>query len=345
MENNQPAIDKPVADQQKSPSVSPNPEYAGFWKRSLAYSVDNLIIWLASLSLGFTIRINSSGGMVFLPALLISAAYFIFFWMRDGQTLGNRLLAIKVIREDGQKFDIATGIIRYIGYLISGIVLWMGFLWVIWDKKKQGWHDKMAKTIVVKTEGKSRVVLASFLVLLPLIFVTVFIVAFGALGIFIFNQAKKHPEAFKQAASQNEIFNKIIPTLSEGRVDLLADNTFTAVNANRSKKGLPILTLDGGLCAYAQKRLEELTTFGKFDDNKGFLEDTSDSKIWNTYFSGLKEVNNSIYDYLSSVTSASDIASYWATGPLTSAANNKDYTEGCVRGKDKFMVLISGASK
>lgn len=344
MENkSQSPIEK--SEDQNSSSTLSNSAYAGFWKRFLAYFVDNLIIWLVSLLLGFTIRINSSNGMILVPGLLISAAYFIFFWMRDGQTLGNRLLAIKVVREDGQKFDFATGIIRYISYLISGIVLWLGFLWIIWDKKKQGWHDKIAKTVVVKTEGKSHTVLASFLVILPLIFIIIFILAFGALGIFLFSQAKKHPEAFKQAISQNEAFNKILPTLSEEKIDRLADRTFVAVNDNRLKKGLPELTLSRDLCAYAQRRLEQLTAFGKFDDNKGLIEDASDSKIWNTYFSDLKEVNDSIYDPLSAVTSQSDIANYWATGLAASAANNKNYTQGCVRGKDKFMVLIAGESK
>lgn len=147
----------------KEEKLSERQSYAGFGIRFLAYAIDSLIIFAItivfslSLSSVFQSPLRSFG---FWPEILIGAAYYIVFWMRDGQTLGNRLLAIRVVREDNQKFDFATGIILYIGYVISSILLWLGFLWIIWDPKKQGLHDKIAKTVVVRTGEKSHIGIA-----------------------------------------------------------------------------------------------------------------------------------------------------------------------------------------
>jgi len=50
---------------------------------------------------------------------------------------------------DGSKLDITTAALRYVGQIIAAIPVGLGFLWVIWDAQKQGWHDKIAKTYVV----------------------------------------------------------------------------------------------------------------------------------------------------------------------------------------------------
>ena len=59
---------------------------------------------------------------------------------------------IKVARTDGAPLTIGTGVVRYIGFLLSTVVIFLGVLWVLWDPNKQGWHDKIANTVVVRAQ-------------------------------------------------------------------------------------------------------------------------------------------------------------------------------------------------
>ncbi len=85
-------------------------------------------------------------------ASLADAVYFVVFWSTTGQTLGMRVLRIKVVRGDAQPLSWVTGLLRYVGYVLSLISLGLGLLWVIWDPRRQGWHDKIAGTLVVYTD-------------------------------------------------------------------------------------------------------------------------------------------------------------------------------------------------
>ena len=85
-------------------------------------------------------------------ASLADFFYFVAFWSTSGQTLGMRALRITVVRSDGQPLSWVTGLLRYAGYVLSIIPLCLGFLWIVWDPKKQGWHDKVAGTLVVSTD-------------------------------------------------------------------------------------------------------------------------------------------------------------------------------------------------
>lgn len=113
--------------------------YAGFEKQLFALAIDILFLFIVSLLL--------NGQFIFLLSLL----YFIILWTFGGRTLGNFIMGIRVLYHDGRQAGVLTAIIRYIGYLIAFLPFGLGFLWIIWDKKKQGWHDKLAKTIVIRT--------------------------------------------------------------------------------------------------------------------------------------------------------------------------------------------------
>ncbi len=150
-------------------------KYAGFWRRFLASSIDGAIIILFGVGLSFSLGGNYfSSDTQSLPQVvssvlnfLFSTLYSVFFWVnQDGATPGKKLLAIKVIKTDGSALSYGTAVIRELSYLVSIVPLGLGFLWVAWDKNKQGWHDKLAQTYVVKTENKSRTGLAIFLSLL-----------------------------------------------------------------------------------------------------------------------------------------------------------------------------------
>lgn len=83
-------------------------------------------------------------------SILVNIAYFVFFWVWRGQTPGKMLLGIKVIREDGSKVTVGVALLRYLGYIVSAAVLFIGFIWIAFDSRKQGFHDKMAETYVVR---------------------------------------------------------------------------------------------------------------------------------------------------------------------------------------------------
>ncbi|WAU74636.1 MULTISPECIES: RDD family protein [unclassified Acinetobacter] len=131
-------------------------EYAGFWIRLGASIIDNIIIMVALVPIGMLMGWNSmySSEMTSTADLLwqiLMAAFCVFCWVKFAGTPGKRLLRLKVLDErTGENVTVGQGIIRYIGYFPAILVLFIGLIWVAFDSKKQGWHDKMAKTVVVR---------------------------------------------------------------------------------------------------------------------------------------------------------------------------------------------------
>lgn len=83
-------------------------------------------------------------------SVLISAIYHIFFMTRtNGQTPGKQVLGIRVVKKDGSPITFVDALLRnVIGYTLSGILA-LGYIWALFDSQKQGWHDKIAGTVVV----------------------------------------------------------------------------------------------------------------------------------------------------------------------------------------------------
>ena len=90
-----------------------------------------------------------------LPIMLyiLWAVYFPIFWAASGQTPGMKSFTIKVVRTDGAALSIPRAALRLVGFAVSGAALFLGFIWAMFDAKKQGWHDKMADTQVVRVAG------------------------------------------------------------------------------------------------------------------------------------------------------------------------------------------------
>jgi len=87
--------------------------------------------------------------------LLLQSLYFILFWaFANGATPGMMLLKIRIVQTNGSKILFGQSVIRYIGFILSTLPFFIGFIWIFFDEKNQGWHDKIAKTIVVSDEGK-----------------------------------------------------------------------------------------------------------------------------------------------------------------------------------------------
>lgn len=148
----------------------PQSKFASFFTRFLACFVDCLIVAFVSGIVVYAIisisgsLANSYGGMdksvtkniALIPAILLVLAYFIYFTGTSGQTLGKKLVKIKVVKKGTTTPPSYTSAFlrEVIGKIISVVVLGLGCLWVIGDKNKQAWHDKIAGTVVVKVDSR-----------------------------------------------------------------------------------------------------------------------------------------------------------------------------------------------
>ncbi|MEP7270355.1 MAG: RDD family protein [Acidobacteriota bacterium] len=87
----------------------------------------------------------------YLMTLVLVLLNCIYLCERDGQSFGKRFIGIRIVRQDGLPLTYKTTVIRHlIGYPLSVFSFGLGILWALWDPKQQGWHDKLAGTLVVK---------------------------------------------------------------------------------------------------------------------------------------------------------------------------------------------------
>ncbi len=133
--------------------------YAGFWRRVGASLVDTLLLVIVLVPLALLLRLlgGAPGGLV--PLLLndlLPMVLIIYFWVRFRGTPGKRLLECQVVDARTLKsLTVGQGVLRYLGYVASALPLGLGFLWIVWDPRKQGFHDKIAGTLVLHRPGGS----------------------------------------------------------------------------------------------------------------------------------------------------------------------------------------------
>jgi len=134
-------------------------EYVGFWSRVFASLVDTVLLCfllypLLTLIYGRAYWSDPSlikGPADFALQFVLPALAVIAFWVARQATPGKMVIHARIV-------DAATGdpptrsqaIRRYLGYYVSLLGLGLGFLWVVWDMRKQGWHDKLAGTVVIR---------------------------------------------------------------------------------------------------------------------------------------------------------------------------------------------------
>jgi uncharacterized RDD family membrane protein YckC len=126
---------------------------AGFWIRFVAIFIDSIIVGIVNAAVAAVLALNTNGRSGL--QILLGLVYYVYFWSESspwpGQTIGSKLLNIRVIRTSGANLSISQSLIRYVGFVISTICLLIGLIWAAFDPNKQGWHDKIADTYVVKT--------------------------------------------------------------------------------------------------------------------------------------------------------------------------------------------------
>jgi uncharacterized RDD family membrane protein YckC len=137
-----------------------NFKYAGFWIRTGATFIDAFLIIIITFPLLLLIYGSEyfgsekliSGFWDFLISWLSPAVATILFWKYRCATPGKMVIKAKILdAKTGQTPSNTQLIGRYFAYLVSMLPLFFGFLWIAWDKKKQGWHDKLAGTVVVRS--------------------------------------------------------------------------------------------------------------------------------------------------------------------------------------------------
>ncbi len=137
-------------------------EYAGFWIRVVAALIDSVLVMIITLPIttavygevpkdGYTYLL---GGWDFVINYAFPAIAVISFWVVKSATPGKLLTKLTIVdAKTGRKPSVGQYIVRYLGYFVSIIPLCAGLIWVAFDERKQGWHDKMAGTLVIRNKA------------------------------------------------------------------------------------------------------------------------------------------------------------------------------------------------
>jgi uncharacterized RDD family membrane protein YckC len=121
-------------------------ELADVGTRLVALIIDGIILGLISgVLFAFAREPGAAGGFI------VGLAYqWYFLTQRDGQTPGKQMMGIRAVKVSGEPIDFATVLIRYVGYYINSFAIGIGWLWALFNDKRQGWHDLLAGTYVVR---------------------------------------------------------------------------------------------------------------------------------------------------------------------------------------------------
>lgn len=135
------------------------PEYVGFWLRVGASIIDSILMMFITMPLLWAVYGKEyfesssmvSGSADILISWVLPAVAVILFWTYKSATPGKMVIKARIVdARTGGKPSTGQFIGRYLGYFVSSIPLLLGLIWVAFDKRKQGWHDKLAGTVVVR---------------------------------------------------------------------------------------------------------------------------------------------------------------------------------------------------
>lgn len=147
--------------------------YAGFWIRFVASVIDTILVsmivgpllWKIYGSAYFQDYVDLLQGRIDLAAdrpmfagpadmlvsLVLPAIGIVIFWIARQATPGKMALSLRIVDANTRApLSRVQAIVRYLGYYVSMLGLMLGFLWIAFDPRKQGWHDKLARTVVIR---------------------------------------------------------------------------------------------------------------------------------------------------------------------------------------------------
>jgi uncharacterized RDD family membrane protein YckC len=166
----------PAPTGQLQAGYAPQPTYAGFWIRVVVRLVDGVIVGIP-LGVLFGVLVALAGGLAtatgnggqnsqnaalsgafggifilfYLVAIAVSIGYWVYFWGTTGSTLAMRLFRLRVVdAQTGGSIGIPRAIVRWLMTIVNTWACYIGWIWVAFDARKQGWHDKVANSVVLQ---------------------------------------------------------------------------------------------------------------------------------------------------------------------------------------------------
>ncbi|MDQ3823966.1 MAG: RDD family protein [Actinomycetota bacterium] len=138
---------QPIDPQPAAPAgMGPSGPRANFGQRLVAVIIDTVLIVIVA---GIAFAINEVLG--YIVYLVLGLGYYGYFeGTSSGQTVGKKVMGIRVVDfNTGGPIGYGRGFLRWLGKLVAGIPCYLGYLWMLWDREKQAWQDKIATTVVV----------------------------------------------------------------------------------------------------------------------------------------------------------------------------------------------------
>jgi uncharacterized RDD family membrane protein YckC len=139
--------------------LSGSHEYVGFGQRLAAFAIDALVLFVVVGPLVFALYgrgyiARPAGGFAGFWSFALQAAApalaVILFWRYCGATPGKIAVSAKIVdARSGGRPSTGRLVARFFAYIASGLPLLLSFVWIAIDRRKQGWHDKIAGTVVV----------------------------------------------------------------------------------------------------------------------------------------------------------------------------------------------------
>ncbi|MGH7829487.1 MAG: RDD family protein [Candidatus Binatia bacterium] len=141
--------------------------WGGLWRRLSAFSIDLLVLNLLSSLLFYLSYVGYSVGLaahgrglsasnlpeflriLFFAWLCLVGGYFVLFHGMEGRTIGKGLLGLRVVGPNRSRITYRQALIRWIAFFPAA-VSGLGLLWILWDREKRGWHDRLAQTWVIR---------------------------------------------------------------------------------------------------------------------------------------------------------------------------------------------------
>ncbi len=129
------------------------PRYGGFWIRAVAFQIDTAFFVVFGFLLALT---GIPQGMVFAITVPFACLIIVLCWFYWQTTPGKMLFSAKIVdASSGAAPSLGQCVLRLLSYIPSSVLCNLGFLWIAFDPRKQGWHDKLASTLVLREKKKT----------------------------------------------------------------------------------------------------------------------------------------------------------------------------------------------